>query len=62
MKIYIVVEQYFDQCNFWDTEIEYYQSEDQAHFRVLELEEGYRARKVKDYAAFVKEEDLISES
>lgn len=59
MYIYIVVEQYFDGCNFWDTEKEYYELRETADCRVLELEQIYSRSPDKNQAAYVKEVELI---
>lgn len=44
MKIYIVIEQYYDYCNQWETEESYWMSEGDAIFRQLVIEEDYKSK------------------
>lgn len=57
MKIYVVIEQYYDFCNFWDTPVAYYLSEDKAYNHMLTIQEQYEKEKLsaENYTVDVRE-------
>lgn len=56
MKIYIVVEQYYDYCDFWETEESYWLSEEDAIFRLISIEEDYKSegKNLEQYSVYTK--------
>lgn len=61
MKIYILVEQYFNGCDFWPSPVGYFLKEDNAYLALAELEQAHKELNDPSMSCFLEEVETEDE-